>query len=34
MGPLYWRLVVLGERCTRQQLKTLAQMTAAAFRAG
>lgn len=34
IGPLYWRLVVLGERCTRQQLKTLARMTAAAFRAG
>lgn len=34
IGPLYWRLVVLGERCTRQQLKTMARMTAAAFRAG
>ena len=34
IGPLYWRLVVLGERCTREQLKTLARMTAAAFRAG
>ena len=34
IGPLYWRLVVLGERCTRAQLQTLARMTAAAFRAG
>ncbi|WP_312165832.1 TetR/AcrR family transcriptional regulator [Phenylobacterium sp.] len=34
IGPLYWRLVVLGQRCTRQQLKALARMTAAAFRAG
>lgn len=34
VGPLYWRLVVLGERCTRAQLKALARMTAAAFRAG
>lgn len=34
IGPLYWRLVVLGERCTRDQLKALARMTAAAFRAG
>ncbi|MBA4010808.1 MAG: TetR family transcriptional regulator [Phenylobacterium sp.] len=33
IGPLYWRLVVLGERCTREQLKALARMTAAAFRA-
>lgn len=33
IGPLYWRLVVLGERCTRDQLKALARMTAAAFRA-
>lgn len=34
IGPLYWRLVVMGERCTREQLKTMARMTAAAFRAG
>lgn len=34
IGPLYWRLVVMGQRCTRQELKTLAKMTAAAFRAG
>lgn len=33
IGPLYWRLVVLGERCTREQLKAIARMTAAAFRA-
>lgn len=34
IGPLYWRLVVLGGRCTREQLKTVARMTSAAFRAG
>ncbi len=34
IGPLYWRLVVMGERCTRAQLKAFARMTAAAFRAG
>lgn len=34
IGPLYWRLVVLGQRCTRHELKALARMTAAAFRAG
>ena len=34
IGPLYWRLVVLGERASRQHLKDLARMTAAAFRAG
>jgi AcrR family transcriptional regulator len=33
MGPLYWRLIVLGERCTRAQLKMIARMTAAAFKA-
>lgn len=33
MGPLYWRMAVLGERCTRAQLKTIAEMTAAAFKA-
>jgi len=33
VGPLYWRLVVMGERCTREQLKAMARMTAAAFAA-
>ncbi len=33
IGPLYWRMVVLGERCDRRRLKILARMTAAAFRA-
>ncbi len=33
IGPLYWRLAVLGERCTREQLKQIARMTAAAFAA-
>lgn len=33
IGPLYWRIVVLGERCDRQRLKTLAHMTAAAITA-
>ena len=33
IGPLYWRLVVLGERCTRQQIRQMAQMTAAAIAA-
>jgi AcrR family transcriptional regulator len=31
IGPLYWRLVVLGEHCDRQRLKTLVRMTAAAI---
>jgi AcrR family transcriptional regulator len=31
IGPLYWRIVVLGERCGRRQIKTLARMTAAAI---
>lgn len=31
IGPLYWSQVVIGERCDRQQLKTLARMTAAAI---
>jgi AcrR family transcriptional regulator len=31
IGPLYWRLVVLGERCTRRQIRQIAQMTAAAI---
>ena len=34
IGPLYWRIVVLGERCDRPRLKTLAHMTAAAIIAG
>ncbi|THD64175.1 MAG: TetR family transcriptional regulator [Phenylobacterium sp.] len=34
IGPLYWRIVVLGERCDRRQLKQLAHMTAAAIAAG
>ena len=31
IGPLYWRIVVLGERCDRRGLKVLARMTAAAI---
>jgi len=34
IGPLYWRIVVLGERCDRRRLKTLARMTAAAIKVG
>jgi AcrR family transcriptional regulator len=34
IGPLYWRIAVLGERCDRRRLKTLARMTAAAITAG
>jgi AcrR family transcriptional regulator len=34
IGPLYWRIVVLGERCDRPGLKTLARMTAAAIKLG
>jgi AcrR family transcriptional regulator len=34
IGPLYWRMVVLGERCDRRRLKTLARMTTAAITAG
>jgi AcrR family transcriptional regulator len=33
IGPLYWRIVVLGERCDRRRLKRLAHMTAAAITA-
>lgn len=33
VGPLYWSQVVMGERCDRQRLKTLARMTAAAITA-
>lgn len=33
-GPLYWSVVVMGERCDRRRLKTLARMTAAAITAG
>jgi hypothetical protein len=32
IGPLYWRIVLLGERCDRRGLKTLARMTAAAIK--
>ena len=31
MGPLYWRMIVLGERCDRAELKAMARMTAAAY---
>ncbi len=34
IGPLYWRIIVLGERCDRRRLRTLARMTAAAITAG
>ena len=34
IGPLYWRLVVLGHRADRDQLRALARMTAAALKAG
>ena len=34
IGPLYWRIVVLGERCDRRRLETLARMAAAAITAG
>jgi AcrR family transcriptional regulator len=34
IGPLYWSQVVMGERCDRQRLETLARMTAAAITAG
>ncbi len=34
IGPLYWRMVVLGERCDRGRLATLAKMTTAAISAG
>ena len=34
IGPLYWRIVVLGERCDRRRLKALAGMTAAAITSG
>ena len=33
IGPLYWRIVVLGRRCSREQLRTMAAMTAAALKA-
>lgn len=33
IGPLYWRLVVLGERCSLRQLKAISRMTAAAITA-
>lgn len=31
MGPLYWRMIVLRERCSRAELKAMARMTAAAY---
>ena len=31
IGPLYWSLVVIGDRCDAARLKTLARMTAAAI---
>jgi AcrR family transcriptional regulator len=34
IGPLYWRIVVLGERCDRRQVRSLARLTAAALTAG
>lgn len=34
IGPLYWRIVVLGQRCDRARLKRLAHMTAAAILKG
>jgi AcrR family transcriptional regulator len=34
IGPLYWRIVVLGERCDRRRLETLARMTATAITSG
>lgn len=34
IGPLYWSLVVMRDRCGRARLETLARMTAAAIRAG
>jgi AcrR family transcriptional regulator len=34
IGPLYWRIIVLGEGCDRKRLKTIARMTAAAITAG
>lgn len=33
IGPLYWSLVVMGDRCDRRRLKRLARMTAAAITA-
>lgn len=33
-GPLYWRVVVLGRRITRAELRAMARMTAAALKAG
>ena len=33
IGPLYWSMVVMGERCGRQRLAALARMTAAAIKA-
>ncbi len=33
IGPLYWSLVVMGDRCDAKRLETLARMTAAAIAA-
>jgi AcrR family transcriptional regulator len=33
IGPLYWSVVVMGDRCSLTRLKTMARMTAAAIRA-
>ena len=33
IGPPYWRIAVLGERCDRSRLRPLARMTAAAIAA-
>jgi AcrR family transcriptional regulator len=34
VGPLYWSVVVMGDRLDRHRLKALARMTAAAITAG
>jgi len=34
IGPLYWRVVVMGERCDRKRLRALARATTAAITAG
>ncbi len=33
IGPIYWRIVVLGERCDRSRLRTISSMVAAAIKA-
>lgn len=32
IGPLYWRIVVMAQRCSRGELREMATMTAAAYR--